>query len=102
MRRVGPVIFMSLLVLALTAVFTTAPIIQRSEPRAAAQTSAEEVEQRIDDLLAQIEELRGDRDDAINLVLTSGQRQRLQELEGEARQKRKKPAADDPGSKPQK
>jgi TolA-binding protein len=45
---------------------------------------------KIDDLLAQVEELRGERDTAMEAVLTNGQRQRLKELRDEAAKERAK------------
>ena len=46
---------------------------------------------RVDALLAQIEELVADRDNDIDAVLTDGQRARLRELRAEARNKRESP-----------
>jgi TolA-binding protein len=45
---------------------------------------------KIDDLLAQVEELRGERETAMEAVLTNGQRQRLKELRDEAAKERAK------------
>lgn len=53
-------------------------------------------DERIDDLLSQIEELVANRDSDINAVLTEGQRARLRELREEARNRRSSP--DDGGS----
>ncbi|REJ86364.1 MAG: hypothetical protein DWQ34_27580 [Planctomycetota bacterium] len=43
---------------------------------------------QVDELLAQVEELRGERDAAIEAVLTPGQRERLKELREEAARNR--------------
>ena len=55
---------------------------------------------QIDELLAQLEELRAKRDRAVESVLTAGQKQRLRELRAEAAREREKqdqsPAADKP------
>jgi Spy/CpxP family protein refolding chaperone len=59
-----------------------------------------EFDARIDELLAQLEELRARRDRTVENVLTDGQKHRLHELRSEARREReqraREKAADNP------
>ena len=61
-----------------------------------------EYDAQLDELLAQLEELRAKRDRAVEGVLTAGQKQRLRELRAEAAREREKrdqaPATDKPAA----